>query len=64
VRRTTAALGAILALGTLAACSEPSDPSNMHTRCQGPDKVFILDDPSKGSDLFVVPNHPDCEGKQ
>lgn len=58
--RTAAALGAIALAGLLVGCSQAADPSNLHSRCEGADKVFILDDPNKGSDLFVVPNHPQC----
>jgi hypothetical protein len=54
-------LSAVL-LAVLVGCSEAEDPSNLHHRCDGADKVFILDDPNKGSDLFIIPNHPDCAG--
>jgi hypothetical protein len=60
VSRARAALGVILLAGLLAGCAEPEDPSRLHSRCEGADKVFILDDPDQGSDLVVLPNHPDC----
>lgn len=54
-----AALAAVLA-ATLTGCAEPSDPEQMKTRCEGIDKIYIVDDPNHGSELFVVHNHPEC----
>ena len=52
-------LVAVLA-AVLVGCGQPEDPANLHTRCEGADKVFILDDPDKGSSLYVVPDHREC----
>lgn len=52
----------VLASATLllTGCAEASDPEQMTTRCEGADKLYILDDPNNGSELFVVPSHPEC----
>lgn len=58
MKKLATALSALLLV--LTGCADPGDPERMTTRCEGHDKLYILDDPNQGSELFVVPDHPDC----
>lgn len=59
-RKHALAALAIATAALLTGCAEASDPSQMSTRCEGIDKLYILDDPNHGSELFVIHNHPEC----
>ena len=59
-RKITWAAVTVAGLALLTGCAEPSDPEQMVTRCEGIDKIYIVDDPNQGSELFVVHNHPEC----
>lgn len=59
------AVVAVVAVGALSltGCSTASDAGSLHMRCEGADKVFIVDTPNtdRGTAMFVVANHPDCK---
>lgn len=59
-RKIAGAVVAVAGLVLLTGCADANDPEQMTSRCEGIDKVYVLDDPNRGSSLFVVHNHPEC----
>lgn len=59
-RHALIAAVAVTAALALTGCTSSGDPEAMITRCEGPDKVFIIDDSDRGTAMFVLANHPEC----